>query len=84
MRELTVGYEMVVIRSWTTSNGTGQPVEINPNVLTRRTAMATALTEAVVTVCGEDARANTWVVIEGVSRKQWSFGGIFKPLKKPE
>lgn len=47
-------------------------------------ALATALTEAVVTVCGEDARANTWVVIEGVSRKQWSFGGIFKPLKKPE
>ena len=47
-------------------------------------ALATALTDAVVSVCGEDSRANTWVVIEGVSRKQWSFGGIFKPLKKPE
>ena len=45
------------------------------------TELATALTEAVVSVCGEDSRANTWVVIEGVSRKQWSFGGVFKPKK---
>jgi 4-oxalocrotonate tautomerase len=47
-------------------------------------ALATAITDAVVNVCGEDSRPNTWVVIEGVSRKQWSFGGVFKPLKKPE
>jgi 4-oxalocrotonate tautomerase len=42
--------------------------------------LTTALTEAVVEVCGESSRENTWVVIEGVSRKQWSFGGGFKPL----
>ena len=42
--------------------------------------LTTALTEAVVEVCGESSRENTWVVIEGVSRNQWSFGGRFKPL----
>jgi 4-oxalocrotonate tautomerase len=42
--------------------------------------LTTALTEAVVDVCGESARENTWVVIEGVSRKQWSFGGKLKLL----
>ncbi len=46
--------------------------------------LTTALTEAVVAVCGESSRENTWVVIEGVSRKQWSFGGRFKPLQKPD
>ena len=46
--------------------------------------LTTALTEAVVEVCGESARENTWVVIEGVSRKQWSFGGRFKPIQKTD
>jgi 4-oxalocrotonate tautomerase len=39
-----------------------------------------ALTEAVVSVCGESARENTWVVVEGIPRKQWSFGGKLKLL----
>jgi 4-oxalocrotonate tautomerase len=34
-----------------------------------------ALTEAVVSVCGENVRENTWVIIDGVPREQWSFGG---------
>jgi 4-oxalocrotonate tautomerase len=42
--------------------------------------LTTALTEAVVEVCGESARENTWVVIEGIPRKQWSFGGKLKLL----
>lgn len=42
--------------------------------------LTTALTEAVVEVCGESARDNTWVVIEGIPREQWSFGGKLKLL----
>lgn len=37
--------------------------------------LTSALTEAVVSVCGESARENTWVVVDGVPREQWSFGG---------
>jgi len=37
--------------------------------------LTSALTEAVVAVCGEASRENTWVVVEGVPRCQWSFGG---------
>jgi 4-oxalocrotonate tautomerase len=40
--------------------------------------LTTALTEAVVSVCGESTRENTWVVVEGVPRHQWSFGGRLK------
>jgi 4-oxalocrotonate tautomerase len=40
--------------------------------------LTTALTEAVVSVCGESTRENTWVVVEGVPRNQWSFGGRLK------
>jgi len=42
--------------------------------------LTAALTEAVVAVCGDASRANTWVVIEGVPRGQWSFGGELKVL----
>jgi 4-oxalocrotonate tautomerase len=42
--------------------------------------LTAALTEAVVTVCGESSRANTWVLIEGVPRSQWAFGGEHKLL----
>ncbi len=34
-----------------------------------------ALTDAVCDVFGESAREATWVVVEGVSRKHWGFGG---------
>ncbi|MBS1678237.1 MAG: tautomerase family protein [Actinobacteria bacterium] len=34
-----------------------------------------ALTDAVVSVFGEDARDATWVVVEGVPRNCWGFGG---------
>lgn len=34
-----------------------------------------AITEAVVGVCGEGSRDATWVMVEGVPRSQWSFGG---------
>jgi 4-oxalocrotonate tautomerase len=37
--------------------------------------LTSAVTEAIVSVCGEDARENTWVVVDGVPRSQWSFGG---------
>jgi 4-oxalocrotonate tautomerase len=42
--------------------------------------LTAALTEAVVAVCGESSRANTWVIIDGVPRSQWSFGGEHKLL----
>lgn len=34
-----------------------------------------ALTDAIGEVFGDDARAKTWVVVEGVSPKHWGFGG---------
>lgn len=34
-----------------------------------------AITNAVVEVCGENSREATWVMLEGVPRAQWSFGG---------
>lgn len=40
--------------------------------------LTSALTDAVVAVCGESSRENTWVVVEGVPRSQWSFGGELK------
>jgi 4-oxalocrotonate tautomerase len=33
------------------------------------------LTEAFVDIYGEEVRAETWVVLEGVSPKRWGFGG---------
>jgi 4-oxalocrotonate tautomerase len=33
------------------------------------------LTEAMVAVHGEAVRDETWVVLEGVARKHWGFGG---------
>jgi 4-oxalocrotonate tautomerase len=42
--------------------------------------LMSALTEAVVAVCGEASRGNTWVVLEGIPRSQWSFGGEIKVL----
>lgn len=42
--------------------------------------LTSALTEAVVAVCGEASRENTWVVVEGIPRSQWSFGGELKLL----
>lgn len=41
--------------------------------------LTSAVTDAVVSVCGEGSRENTWVVVEGVPRSQWSFGGEHKP-----
>ncbi|TFD53893.1 hypothetical protein E3T46_03245 [Cryobacterium sp. Hh11] len=43
-------------------------------------SLTSAVTEAVVAVCGESSRENTWVVVEGVPRSQWSFGGNLKLL----
>ena len=40
--------------------------------------LTSAVTEAIVSVCDEGARENTWVVLEGVSRSQWLFGGVRK------
>jgi 4-oxalocrotonate tautomerase len=40
--------------------------------------LTSAVTEAVVSVCGESTRENTWVVVEGIPRSQWSFGGNLK------
>jgi len=37
--------------------------------------LTSAMTDAIVSVCGESARENTWVIVEGVPRTQWSFGG---------
>jgi 4-oxalocrotonate tautomerase len=42
--------------------------------------LTSALTETVVAVCGESSRENTWVILEGIPRSQWSFGGNLKPL----
>lgn len=33
------------------------------------------LTDAMCEVYGEDVRAETWVIIDGVSPKRWGFGG---------
>lgn len=33
------------------------------------------LTEAMVEVYGEAVREETWVVLDGVSRRHWGFGG---------
>jgi 4-oxalocrotonate tautomerase len=33
------------------------------------------LTDAFVEVYGEGVRAETWVVLDGVSPKRWGFGG---------
>jgi 4-oxalocrotonate tautomerase len=33
------------------------------------------LTDAFVEVCGEAAREETWVILEGVSPRRWGFGG---------
>lgn len=34
-----------------------------------------ALTDAVVSVFGEDVRDKTWVVLEEIPPKHWGFGG---------
>ncbi|HEY2717639.1 MAG TPA: 4-oxalocrotonate tautomerase family protein [Solirubrobacterales bacterium] len=34
-----------------------------------------ALTDAVVSVFGEDARDKTWVVLEEIPPSRWGFGG---------
>ena len=34
-----------------------------------------ALTDALCSVIGEEARAETWVVVEGVSPRHWGIGG---------
>jgi 4-oxalocrotonate tautomerase len=36
------------------------------------------LTNAVVEVFGEQVRAETWVVLEGVSPQRWGFGGAVR------
>jgi 4-oxalocrotonate tautomerase len=33
------------------------------------------LTDAMVDVYGEDVRAETWVILNGVSKERWGFGG---------
>lgn len=34
-----------------------------------------ALTDALCEVFGEEARAETWVVVQGVEASRWGFGG---------
>jgi 4-oxalocrotonate tautomerase len=34
-----------------------------------------ALTNAMVDVFGEEVRPETWVIVDGVSPKNWGFGG---------
>jgi 4-oxalocrotonate tautomerase len=33
------------------------------------------ITDALCDVCGEDIREHTWVLVEGLSPKQWGIGG---------
>lgn len=37
-----------------------------------------AVTDGLCSVIGEEARDQTWVVVEGVSPKRWGFGGKIK------
>lgn len=34
-----------------------------------------ALTDALVGVCGEEVRGETWVILEGVEPSRWGFAG---------
>ena len=38
-----------------------------------------ALTDAVVSVFGEDVRRHTWVIVEGVPPTRWGIGGTPLP-----
>jgi 4-oxalocrotonate tautomerase len=37
--------------------------------------LVTALTDALVSVYGDDVRAETWVILEGVEPSRWGFAG---------
>lgn len=37
--------------------------------------LISALTDAMVSVYGEDVRAETWVIVDGVAPARWGFGG---------
>jgi 4-oxalocrotonate tautomerase len=41
-------------------------------------AIIAAVTDGVCSVVGESAREQTWVVVDGISAKHWSFGGAIK------
>ena len=43
--------------------------------------MITALSDAVTSVLGEEAGADTTVIVEGVSRARWGHGG--RPMTQP-
>lgn len=38
-------------------------------------ALIERLTEAMVEVYGEAVREETWIILDGVSRENWGFGG---------
>jgi 4-oxalocrotonate tautomerase len=38
-------------------------------------AVIAKMTDAICDVIGEDVRAHTWVLVEGLSPKQWGIGG---------
>lgn len=44
----------------------------DPNINQR---LITAVTDAIVEVFGEQARTETWVLLNGVDRSRWGFGG---------
>ena len=41
----------------------------------RTKELIAALTDALVSLYGEDVRAETWVIVDGVSPAHWGFGG---------
>jgi 4-oxalocrotonate tautomerase len=41
-------------------------------------AIIAAVTDGLCSVLGESAREQTWVVVEGISKKRWGFGGTTK------
>jgi 4-oxalocrotonate tautomerase len=54
--------------------------EVVPEVIAR-------LTDAICEVIGEGIREHTWVLVEGLSPKQWGIGGkptdVTKPAETP-
>jgi 4-oxalocrotonate tautomerase len=42
---------------------------------TQTKQLIAALTDAMAGVYGDDVRAETWVIVEGVSPSRWGFGG---------
>lgn len=59
-------------------------LKINEELLTpeKESALLTALTDAVVSVYGEDIRRFTWAIVEPVPPKRWGVGGKALPSRE--